>query len=122
MNTVAPLVVALAILPMALLLKAMRRERPFRDHVMFLLTFSNCGWLLSLLSLPLMRVAPAAAALLLQVLVYVYIGRGFFTFYRARTRAVTALKFAGYVVLDMVMTYIVGVLLLAGVMLTVLLV
>lgn len=120
MNTFTPLVIALALLPMALLLKTMRRERPFSDHVMFMLTFSNCVWLLSILSLPLMRVAPNATGLALQVAAYTYVGRGFFAFYASRTRPRTALKFAGYVVADLVVTYAVGLLLLAGVVWSVL--
>lgn len=120
MNTATPLVIALALLPMAWLLKRMRPERPFHDHVMFQLTFSNCVWLLSILSLPLMRVASSATMLGLQLLAYAYIGVGFFTYYAARTRPRTALKFAGYVAADVALTYGVGVLLGAGVLLTVL--
>ena len=120
MNTATPLVIALALLPMALLLKAMRRDRPFADHVMFMLTFSNCVWLVSLLSVPLMLVAPGAVTVGVQPLAYVYLGLGFFSFYRARTRALTALKFAGYVLVDLTVTYTVGLLLLAAVLLSVL--
>jgi hypothetical protein len=120
MNTTTPLVIALALLPMALLLKAMRRDRPFADHVMFMLTFSNCVWLVSLLSVPLMLVAPGAATVGVQLLAYGYIGVGFFSFYRAQTRALTALKFFGYVLADLTVTYVVGLLLLAAVLLSVL--
>jgi hypothetical protein len=120
MNTTTPLVIALSLLPMALLLKAMRRDRPYADHVMFLLTFSNCVWLVSLLSVPLMLVASTAATVAVQLVAYAYIGVGFFSFYRARTRALTALKFAGYVLADLAVTYTVGLLLLAAVMLSVL--
>lgn len=118
MNTLTPLVIALALLPMAALLKTMRRERPFADHVMFQLTFSNCIWVLSILSVPLLLVAPQWAVLVLQLGGYAYIGRGFFAFYAARTRALTALKFAGYVAVDLTLTYLVGALLFGGVLLS----
>ena len=120
MNTATPLVIALALLPMAWLLKRMRPERSFHEHLMFQLTFSNCVWLLSILLLPLMRVASSATLLGLQLLAYAYIGVGFFTYYAARTRLRTSLKFAGYVAADMALTYAVGFLLGAGVLLTVL--
>lgn len=120
MNTATPLVIALALLPMAWLLKRMRPERPFNDHVLFILTFSNCVWLLSIATLPLMRVASQATVFGLQVLGYGYVAVGFFSFYRARTRLLTGLKFAGYVAADLLMTTLVGFLLGAGVLLTVL--
>jgi hypothetical protein len=120
MNTATPLVIALALLPMAWLLKRMRPERPFNDHVLFMLTFSNCVWLLSIATLPLMRVASQATVLGLQVLGYGYVAVGFFSFYRARTRLLTSLKFAGYVAADLLMTSLVGFVLGAGVLLTVL--
>jgi Protein of unknown function (DUF3667) len=120
MNTATPLIIALALLPMAWLLKRMRPERPFHDHVMFMLTFSNCVWLLSIASLPLMRIAPQAIVLVLQLVGYVYVGIGFFSFYAAPTRARTSLRFAGYVAADLFLTYAVGFLLGAGVLLTVL--
>jgi hypothetical protein len=120
MNTTTPLAIALALLPMALFLNAMRRDRPFADHVTFLLTFSNCVWLLSILSVPLMLVAPVAATAGVQLVAYVYVGVGFFSFYRARTRALTTLMFFGYVLADQVVTYIASMLLMFVVLLTVL--
>lgn len=121
MNTVTPLVIALALLPMAALLKLMRRERPFADHLMFQLTFSNCVWVLSILFIPFVLVAPMWATLALQLAGYVYLGLGFFAFYAARTRTRTALKFAGYVVADLTVTYLAGALLFAGVLFSALL-
>ncbi|HEX6040458.1 DUF3667 domain-containing protein [Longimicrobium sp.] len=120
MNTATPLVVALALLPMAGLLKLMRRERPFREHVMFLLSFSNSVWLMSILTLPLYWLSQAGATVLMQVIAYVYMGLGFFAFYASRTRLRTAGLFAVYVVSDLVLSTLFGYALSVGVLMTVL--
>jgi hypothetical protein len=120
MNTATPLVIALAMLPMAWLLKAMRRERPFHEHLMFVLTFNNCVWLLSIALLPLMRVASQPAILALQMLGYGYMGVGFFAFYASSSRVRTWLKFGAYVVADVALTTLAGFLLGVGVLLSVL--
>lgn len=120
MNTVTPLAVALALLPMAALLRRMRPERPFREHVLFLLTFSNSIWLLSILMLPLYWKFAGGATAVLQLLGYVYVGLGFFAFYQARTRLRTVGAFAVYVVTDLALSLLLGYLLMVGVLLTVL--
>lgn len=120
MNTATPLVIALALLPLAWLLRMMRRERPFHEHLMFVITFSNCVWLLSLLLLPVMRVGSQTAALALQLLGYGYVGIGFFAIYGSPSRMRTGLKFAAYVVADLALTALVGFVLGAGVLLSVL--
>jgi hypothetical protein len=114
--------VALALLPMAALLKWMRRERPFREHVMFLLSFSNCIWLASILTLPVLWKYPGTAALLQQLIGYAYVGVGFFAFYASPTRLRTSGRFAVYVAVDAVMTLFWTYLLMIGVLLTVLLI
>lgn len=120
MNTATPLAVALTLLPMAFLLRLMRRDRPFREHVMFLLTFSNSVWLVSILSLPLFWKFEGATSVLMQVVAYAYVGLGFFAYYQSRTRLRTAGRFAVYMVTDLVLSLLVGYLLMAGVLLTVL--
>jgi Protein of unknown function (DUF3667) len=120
MNTATPLVIAVALLPMAALLKLMRRERPYAEHVMFMLTFSNCVWLLSIATLPLLPLLSDWGGIAVQALSYIYVGIGFFAFYWSGTRMRTSLKFAGYVVADFTLTFAVGIALAAGVLLSVL--
>lgn len=120
MNTATPLVVALALLPMAGLLKWMRRERPFREHVMFVLTFSNSLWIASILTLPLFWNFLGGATVLMQLVGYAYVGLGFFAFYPSQTRLRTAGRFTVYMAVDVLLSLLFGYALAVGVLLTVL--
>lgn len=120
MNTATPLLVALALLPMAALLKRMRPGRPFREHVMFVLTFSNSVWLASILTLPLFWKFIGGATVLMQLVGYAYVGLGFFAFYPSRTRLRTAGRFTVYMAVDVLLSIVLGYALAVGVLLTVL--
>jgi hypothetical protein len=110
-NTATPLVTALALVPLALILRLLQRDRPLRDHITFLLVISNAVWLVSLLALPLFLVSETAAVVATMVGMYLYLGIGFFAVYPGRSRAHTAVRFAALAVSDLVITSLVSVLL-----------
>jgi hypothetical protein len=111
MNATVPLTTALALVPMALLLGLMHRGRPFREHLTFLLVMSNAVWLLSLLILPLAPVNRALHGLAATVLVYIYLGIGYFAVYGSESRARTAGRFALFAIVDLIVSALLGLLL-----------
>ncbi len=86
-NAVTPLVTALALVPMAMILGLLQRDRPRRDHFTFLLVMSNAVWLVSLPLLPISVVSETAAGTALFAGRYLYLGIGYFATYGARNRA-----------------------------------
>jgi hypothetical protein len=115
-NTATPLVTALALVPLALILRLLQRDRPLRDHITFLLVISNAVWLVSFLTLPLLLLNETAAVIATMVGMYLYLGIGFFAVYPARTRSRTAVRFAAFAVSDLVITSLVSALLSAAIL------
>lgn len=113
-NTAMPLIVAVAIIPMAWLLGLFGRGRPFHEHVLFMLTFSGTVWLVSFLLLPLARIDVGLHSAALLAVAYVYIGVGFFAMYPGRTRRRTVARFAGFVLADIALSSLINLLLLLG--------
>jgi hypothetical protein len=106
MNTVAPVVTALALLPLVPLLRAFDRRRPWGRHLMFLFAASNGVWLYSLLLLPLALAGVRLHQIAIAVVLYTYLGIAFFGHYRAATAARTAGRFAIFAALDFVLSIV----------------
>jgi hypothetical protein len=100
MNTVAPLVTALAVLPLVIFLKLMDRHRAWHEHLMFMLSASNGVWLVSLLVLPVAFVGLVLHQLAIVAVAYGYLAIVFIPIYAARTRVRTAARFAIFASLD----------------------
>ncbi|MFN2398522.1 MAG: DUF3667 domain-containing protein [Gemmatimonadaceae bacterium] len=107
MNTAIPVVVALALFPMVGVLMLLRRSEGWYQHFVFMLGFSNAVWLLTLLMLPLAVWNDRVYALIALILIYVYLGVGYFAFYRERTPLKTTSKFVLFAVADFVVTNVV---------------
>jgi hypothetical protein len=120
MNAVTPLATVLALVPLTLLLGALYRDRPTRDHWTFLLVISNAIWVASLLVLPALLAGPAAGLIAMYVVVYAYLGIGLFGVYRGHTRLGAAWRFAVFILADVIVTSIVDLALTAGVLASVL--
>jgi hypothetical protein len=101
-NAAIPLATVLALLPMTLILGLMYRDRPRRDHFMFLLVMSNAVWLVSLLAVPLMFVSQNVGVLAMYAGMYVYYAVTFFGIYGSQSRARTAGRFLVFVTADFV--------------------
>lgn len=107
MNTAIPVVVALALFPMVGVLKLLRRNQGWYQHFVFMLGFSNAVWLVTLLMLPLAVWNDQVYGYIALVVIYIYLGVGYFAFYRERTRLKTAAKFLVFAVADFVVTTVV---------------
>ena len=120
MNAATPLATVLALVPLALLLGVLYRDRPRRDHWTFLLVVSNAIWVASLIVLPLILVSRAAGIIATYVAVYGYLAVGFFGVYQGPTRLGVTWRFAVVLVADVVITAIVDLILAAGILASVL--
>jgi hypothetical protein len=121
MNTVAPVVTALALLPLVPLLRLFDRRRSWADHLMFILSASNGVWLYSLLLLPLALASLAVHQIALAIALYTYLGIVFFAQYRAATTARTAGRFAVFVAVDFTLSVLVSTAMFVAVYVSVLL-
>lgn len=121
MNTVAPVITALALLPMVVLLRLMDRRRSWTEHFMFMLGASNAVWLASLVVLPLALASLPLYQVLLLAVMYAYLGIAFFALYPGRTRSRTGLRFAVFAVADLIVSMVASTILMAGVYASVLL-
>jgi hypothetical protein len=107
MNAVTPFITALALVPLALFLGVLQRGRSMRDHLTYLLVGSNSVWLVSLLALPLALVSQPLHSTAAVIAMYVYLGIGFFAVYGGR-RSSTVARFAAFVVVDFLITFVFG--------------
>ena len=107
MNTTAPLIIALALFPMVGVLKLLRRHEGWYQHFVFMVGFSNVVWLAVLLMLPIAVWNPKVYGLVVLGVSYIYLGVGYFSFYREPTRLKTASKFIAFAVADFVVTNVV---------------
>lgn len=112
MNATAPVITALALLPMVLLLRLLDRRRPWAEHFMFMLGASNCVWLVSLLIVPTAYISLALHQVLLILGMYIYLGIAFCALYPGRTRVRTAMRFALFAVTDLTMSLILSMVLM----------
>jgi hypothetical protein len=110
MNAITPFVTALAVVPIALVLRLIQRGRPLRYHLTFFLVASNAVWLVSLVGLPLALVSRPLHSAAVLVAMYVYLGIGFFAAYPG-PRSSTSMRFAAFAVIDFIITSVVGILL-----------
>jgi hypothetical protein len=104
LNTALPLVAALLMIPMAAVLRWMQPARPFRDHVLFMVTLTNTIWIACILLMPLALVGRMAFALSAQAVGIGYTIWGLARMYRAPTRTRTGLRVAGFILADYVLT------------------
>ena len=114
MNAVTPIITALALVPMALFLRVLQRGRPLRDHLTYLMVASNSAWLISILGLPLALVSKPAYLLVSTIGMYVYLGIGFFALYEGHRSSKVA-RFAGFAVVDFIISAALGALMGAGI-------
>ena len=121
MNTVVPLLTALALLPLVPLLRAFDRRRAWAEHFMFILSASNGVWLYSLLLLPLALVSVRFHQLIIVFPLYVYLGVVFFAHFRAATTLRTTGRFAIFALTDFAVSIVLSTILFAFVYLSVLL-
>jgi hypothetical protein len=101
-NATIPLATVFALLPMTMILGLMYRDRPRRDHFMFLIVMSNVVWLVSLLAVPLLFVSESAGVLAMYAGMYLYFAVTFFGTYGGQSRARTAGRFLVFVASDFV--------------------
>lgn len=113
MNATAPVITALALLPMVVLLRLFDRRRPWAEHFMFMLGASNCVWLVSLLILPTAYLSLELYQFLLLVGMYTYLGIVFCALYAGRTRVSTAGRFLVFAVADFLMSVLMSLILIA---------
>jgi hypothetical protein len=121
MNTVVPVLTALALLPLVPILRAFDSRRAWTEHFMFILSASNGVWLYSLLLLPLALASVRFHQLIIAFPLYVYLGVVFFAHYRAATPLRTTGRFAVFAVADFVVSIVLSAVLFALVYLSVLL-
>ena len=119
MNTVTPLVSALSLVPLALVLGALWRGRPWREHATFLLVTWNAIWLLSLVAAPLLRFNSTVALLVDYAATYVYLAVAFFSFYGRRPIAPAVARFIAFVVAEITVSSAVSALISAAILATI---
>lgn len=110
-NAATPVATGLALLPMALILGLLQRERPRRDHLTFLLVMSNAVWILSLLLLPIFLLSQTVTVVALNAGRYLYLAVGFWAIYGGASRVGTAARFGAFALSDVVVTSLVSLLL-----------
>jgi hypothetical protein len=115
MNATVPLGVALGLLPMVWVLRVLDRRGTAHENLIFMLTFSNAIWLMSLLLLPFALWFPKPHELAMYVVTYAYLGVGFFAFYATPSRARTAFRFSAFVLADLIVTFVCGIVLMSAV-------
>jgi hypothetical protein len=121
MNTVAPVLTALALLPLVPILRSFDRRRAWTEHFMFILAASNGVWLYSLLLLPLALVSVRVHQVIIAFPLYIYLGIVFFAYYRAATTLRTAGRFAIFAATDIVVSLVLSTVMFVLVYLSVLL-
>jgi len=104
MNTLAPTIIALAVFPLAGVLRLLRRREGWYKHVAFVLGMSNVIWVVALLLLPVAMWSARVHGPIMFLVNYVYLAAGYFAFYRERTRFRTAGKFAAFAIADFIIT------------------
>jgi hypothetical protein len=102
MNTVAPIAIAVALLPLVLILRGIDRRRPWHQHLMFLVAASNVCWVVGLLVLPVALLGDKAHAAVLLVAMYAVFGYLFWKFYPGRSRTRTAVRTGLFLIADFV--------------------
>jgi hypothetical protein len=120
MNTVVPVLTALALLPLVPILRRFDRRRAWAEHFMFILSASNGIWLYSLLLLPVALLSVRFHQLIIALPLYVYLGVVFFAHYRAATTLRTTGRFAIFALADFVVSIALSTILFALVYLSVL--
>lgn len=120
MNTATPLVVALSVIPLAALLRLLHRRRSFQQHVLFMLGMSNAVWIATLLVIPVALLSATGHMVVGFLVSMVYLGIAYLGVNREPSRAATWAKLAVFAVADVVVTMLLGVLLMAGVLLSIL--
>jgi hypothetical protein len=113
MNTVVPVLTALALLPLVPILRAFDRRRAWTQHFMFILAASNGVWLYGLLLLPLALASVRLHQIIIVFPLYLYLGVVFFPHYRAATTPRTAGRFAIFAVADLVVSIVLSTVLFA---------
>lgn len=119
-NAITPLASGLALVPMAMILGLLQRDRPRRDHFTFLVVMSNAIWLVSLLVLPISVVSETTAVVALYVGKYLYLAVGFFGIYGGQSRARSSVRFGALAVSDVVITSLVSLLLSTAILASIL--
>jgi hypothetical protein len=107
MNTLAPVLVALAVFPVAAVLKLLRRREGWFKHFAFVVGISNVVWVIALLLLPVAVWNPRFHGLIVLVATYGFLAAGYFAFYRERTTLGTTGKFAVFAIADFIITSLV---------------
>jgi len=107
MNAVVPIITALGLVPLALFLRILQRGRPLRDHLTYLMVASSSVWLISILGLPLALVSKPGYLLVAMVGMYVYLAIGFFALYDG-SRSSKVAGFAGFAVVDFIISAALG--------------
>ena len=118
MNTVTPLISALALVPLTLVLSVLWRGRPWRDHATFVLVTWNAIWLVSLVPALLLRFNPTVALLAEYAGTYSYIAISFVTFYGRRPVVPAVLRLVAFVAAEITVSSVVSALLSAAILAT----
>jgi hypothetical protein len=98
MNAVMPGAIALSMLPLLPLLRAMDRRRSWYEHLMFLLGASGVAWAYGLLAMPLALVSAPAFQVVVGGATLAAYGLTFVSLYPGRSGLRTALRFTLFAV------------------------
>jgi len=104
MNTLTPMIIALAVLPLAGMLKLLRWHEGWYKHFAFVVGISNVVWMVAFLLLPVALWNQRVHAPIVFLATYGYLAAGYFAFYRERTRLRTTGKFIVFAVADFIIT------------------
>jgi len=105
MNTLAPLIIALAVFPIVGVLKLLRRREGWYRHFAFVVSISNVVWVIALLLLPVAMWNAKVHGMIVFLATYGFLAAGYFAFYRERTRLRTAAKFVVFAIADLIITF-----------------
>jgi hypothetical protein len=104
MNTLAPIIILLAVFPMVGVLKLLRRQDAWYKHFAFVVGISNAVWVAALLLLPVAVWNQRVHAPVVLLVTYAYLAAGYFAFYRERTSHKTIGKFLIFAIADFIIT------------------
>jgi hypothetical protein len=119
MNTVTPVATALSLIPLALVLGLLWRERPWREHALFLLVAWNAIWLASLIISPLLKVNTTVSVIADYSATYLVLAFAFFSFYGWRPVVPAVARFLAFVAAEIAVSSVLSLLMSAAILATI---
>jgi hypothetical protein len=111
MNSLTPILAAVMLVPLAWMLRRMNRSQPFANHLLFAASITNSMWIICIALTPVAHFNSMLFAAIAQVTGCTFYGFGVFGLYPGPTRTRTALRLAGFLAADMVVTGILSMML-----------